>query len=724
MPYSGKAAGISACGGFLTRTRVAALALAAVLGASGTGIAAGIQSASVPVLDAPPAMNGTIDDSWAKAATFSLDTDFTYKRAAGEPTRVYVAQDGSFLDVAFAVTQKESKNASQVTNSASVLNEDYVGVYLYPQGTTGIAYGFFSNPNGARFQTSSENSAYAPQWVAVAKGTPDGYTVTMRIPLDVIRSGGSTSWKAQFVRSTVATNGVSVWTYDVRAQGPEDPAFAGTLDGIGLQQQSAARPKPRLQVYGLGEVTTAANGGNTSRVGADFSLPITPTASLVGTLHPDYSNVEVDQQTIAPSAFARQYAEVRPFFTQSASYFNQHYSCSNCPSTLYTPSIPTFGQGYALEGTQGHVQFAAFDALGDGRSDNAQTLNYSFEDPATAFSVDAQRVGVEAPGLSDVASTLAAGYQDQKLHLFGYVNAGQDRGTNVTDPALGNYSEGGVGYETSTTFAQFNLQSVGAQFDPVDGYVAQADINGYEFYGNKTLNFSPNAPLHAIAADVFYARYNNRFDQLAQTGANAQVNFDFKDLLTVHVYGGNSGIRVFDGEFLPFANNGATIGYKMDSPTPTFVSYAGGRYFHGKLDAWTYLATLPVGRKVHLGLELDENQYLTSWPGEATTKQWLERASLDWQISREASFDAGVRRIVGPNLPNSFEPLVYDSPAVCAANAYNPGCYVNASNVSLAFHLLASKNEFYVVYGNPNNLSTEPALFVKWIRYIGAEKGT
>ena len=148
---------------------------------------------------------------------------------------------------------------------------------------------------------------------------------------------------------------------------------------------AAARPKPRLQVYGLGEVTTAANGGNTSRVGADFSLPITPTASLVGTLHPDYSNVEVDQQTIAPSAFARQYAEVRPFFTQSASYFNQHYSCSNCPSTLYTPSIPTFGQGYALEGTQGHVQFAAFDALGDGRSDNAQTLNYSWTRSASAW---------------------------------------------------------------------------------------------------------------------------------------------------------------------------------------------------------------------------------------------------------------------------------------------------------------------------------------------------
>ena len=136
------------------------------------------------------------------------------------------------------------------------------------------------------------------------------------------------------------------------------------------------------------------------------------------------------------------------------------------------------------------------------------------------------------------------------------------------------------------------------------------------------------------------------------------------------------------------------------------------------------MTTIPLARKVHLGLETDEDQYLTQWPGESTTRQWLERASLDWQFSREASFDVGVRRIIGPNLPNSFQPLVYGSPAVCTANPYNPGCFVDASNVTLAFHFLTAKNEFYVVYGDANNLATEPALFLKWIRYIGAEKGT
>jgi len=33
-------------------------------------------------------------------------------------------------------------------------------------------------------------------------------------------------------------------------------------------------------------------------------------------------------------------------------------------------------------------------------------------------------------------------------------------------------------------------------------------------------------------------------------------------------------------------------------------------------------------------------------------------------------------------------------------------------------------NEFYLVYGDPNSLATTPALFLKWIRYIGAPKGT
>jgi hypothetical protein len=704
----------------------ASLALAlSVLVSAAPALAAALPSVAVPVLDTAPSVTGAIDESWAKAAKITLDTDFTFKRSVEEPTTVYLAQEGGFLDVAFVVAQKSSQTAAQETNSSSVLGDDYVGVYLYPQGTTGITYSFEANPHGARYQTSSENTSYTPQWTAVGKSSPAGYVVTMRIPLGIIRSGGSKTWHAQFVRATISTGSFAVWSFDPHSQGSTDPTFSGTLSGMEQgAAQSASRPKPRFGVYGLSESTSKQNGGSTSRVGMDFAIPVTPTASFVGALHPDYSNVEIDQQTISPQAFARQYAEVRPFFTQAASYFNQHVSCSDCPQTLYTPAIPTFAQGYALEGTQGHLSFGAFDVLANGRNDDAQSLNYAYSDPNAIFGLDAQRVGVSFEGVSDVTSTLSAGYLDPKTHFLEYLNIGQDRGNLVTDPSRGNYFESGVGYADSTTTSVLNLQSIGSQFNPIDGFVQQTDINGYEFYNQKTLNFSPKATVRDVSAQFFYARYNDSLNQVAQTDSSENLNFDFKNLISVHTYLSTTGIRIFDDEFLPFQGNGMMLGYRMSTATPTYVSYSGGKYYHGALNAWTYLTTLPLMKKVHLSLETDENQYGTSWPGESTGRQWLERAGVDWQINRFSSFDAGVRRIIGPNLPNAFQPLVYNSRVVCFDNPYNPGCPVNASNVTLAYHFLTAKNEFYVVYGDANNLSTEPALFLKWIRYIGAEKGT
>jgi hypothetical protein len=692
----------------------------------GVALAADPPTIAAPAVSAP-AVAGTIDDSWSKAATVMLADDYTYRRAATESTKAYIMEDGSAIYVAFNVTQNEGITANQHTNGSSVQNDDYVGIYLDPQGQRGFSYAFFANPNGARYQTSSENSAYAPEWNAVAKRTSSGYTVTMRIPLDIMRTGGSQSWRVQFVRFTVATNALDVWSYSPIASSATDPTFIGTINGIGVApaggKSVAARNPLRLQPYALSEATSAVNGGSTSRVGADFSIPITPTASLVGTVHPDYSNVEADQQTIAPTAFARQYNEVRPFFTQLSSFFDSHFNCTNCPQTLYTPSIPTFAQGYGIEGTQGHFNFAGFDALGDGRTDQAQTINYSYEDPGQSIALNAQRVNVAAYGLNDTTNTLDGGYFDQRAHVFLYSNNGVETGTLVTDPSLGTYHDLGLGYLTPLTIVTGGIQRIGADFAPLDGYTAQSDILGYQIYTSQTFNFAPKRLLHDIVVSNYFARYNNHFDLLSQTDSDPQINFDFRDLMTIHVYGVWNGVRTFANEFLPFDQTGAMVGYRFNTNTPTYVMFSGGPYYHGHLVAWTYLTTLPVTRRIHVALETDQDKYLTAYAGEATTDQWLERASVDWQLSREFQFDVGVRRIIGANLPNSIQPLTYAA-APCVVNPYIPGCFVNAGNVSIAAHFLQARNEFYVVYGNANNLATEPALFFKWIRYVGAGKGT
>jgi hypothetical protein len=664
----------------------------------------------VPDLNPPPNMAGAVDGNWTSAAKVPLGMDFNSRHTANEATDVYVAQDKGYLDIAFVATQRESVLASQETNSSNVLSDDYVVAYLWPQGTQGFAYSFAANPRGARYQTSSENSAYSPPWTAVGRTTPTGYVVTMRLPLAAIRSGGSKNWRAQFARATVGTNGLAVWTYSASQQNANDPAFAGTLSNVG-GASGPARPKARAQFYTLGEATNGANGGNTSRIGADLSLPIAPTASLVATLHPDYSNVEIDQQTIAPNAFAYQYQEVRPFFTQAGQAFNYMFSCSDCPQLLYTPAIPTFREGYAVEGTRGPLTYTGFDAVGDGRADQAQALDYNVETQRNAYSIDLQRVGVDtSTGLHDDLTSITTGFNNQHTHFFIYGNAAMERGTDITVPQEANYLEAGGGYASSHTVVVANYQTIGKQFDPPDSFVPQTDITGYEFFARNTWNFAPTSLLHDLQVSDFQAWYHDRVGQPAQIDSNENVYFDFRNLTTLRLFGNYFGAKVADGEFLPFDGNSIEYGYKIATNTPSYVQYFGGPYYHGTLDGWSYVSTLPIMRKLRLRLEADQNRYLTQHVAEVSGSQWLERATLDWQLGRDAAFDVGVRRIIGQNLPNAFE-----------APDFTP---VNAANITLAFHLLSAKNEFYLVYGNPNNLQTLPAVYLKWIRYIGAPKGT
>jgi hypothetical protein len=667
----------------------------------------------VPLLEQAPSMRGEIDTSWSAAAKLSLDVDFTYRRPATEPTLVYVAQDKDALDIAFVVTQKESLTAAQETNGPSVGDDDNVTAYLFPQDTQGFAYSFSANPRGARDQTSSENTAFAPQWTAAAKVTPTGYSVTMRIPFNLMRTGGSTVWRAQFSRVTVATDGEAVWAYTPGQREVADPSYAGTLSDVRKVVQSVAaptRPQPRLQLYGLGEITTPAQGGNTTRVGADLSLPVTPTASFVATVHPDYSNVEVDQQTIAPNAFQRQFNEIRPFFTQLTQYFDQAIGCINCPAALYTPAIPTFRDGYAVEGTQGNLSFGAYDASGFARTDQAGALNYTVNSSAATYGASAQQVEVDDSVFHDRVDTITAGYDSKTSGLFLYANDGQDRGTNVTTSSLADYYEIGSGYTSPTTTAVVTYQSVGAQYVPADGFVTQSDTAGLETSVNQTWNFSPTAPFHSISYSWYSSSFRTHEGDIAQVNASQTFTFDFRDQLRLIVGGGASDILTTSGQLLPFNANGLFLGYKSSTTTPTSVQHLSGAYYHGELDNWTYLTTQPLARDVHINLETDENQYATEYPGEKSGRQWLERASVDWQFNRNASLDFGARRLIGPNLPVSFAPPDFTP--------------LNAANVSVAFHFLTSKNEFYVVYGDPNSLSTKPALFLKWIRYIGAEKGT
>ena len=692
------------------------VAWASLTRAQGETIAAQ-NTLTVPAATSPPSLVASDSaTSWAGAATAELGWDVVHVRHATEKTTAAIESDNAFIYVRFDAMQREATTTTQRTNNIGSGSDDEVWIDLWPTGSTGFFYQFVATPIGTHFQSSSENTAYEPTWDSAGAVHDGGYTVTMRIPLSAIRGAqGGTAWHGQFVRLIHGSGEEQIWTFGQAQTNPDDLAYSGTLQmpsGVSLHRQ-----QPRLALYGLGAVASAPAGGSTSRSGADLSIPITPTASLYATIHPDFSNVEVDQQTIAPTAFQRSFTEVRPFFTQGAGFYN-NLNCDVCSQIqeLYTPNIPTPRDGYAIEGQQGRFSFGSFDAIGDARNDLASSLDYTSSD--LKWNATLQRVAVTTPTLDDDITTSGISYYDRK-HISAYFDYGSDSGTNVLQGDDAQRYDVGGGWG-SQTFALFgSARKVGDYYDPVDGFVQHPGIAGYALYSNKIWLMSGDSKLSSISFGGIVDRYTGRSDGFNQTDNEMLLDILTKSAIDLQISTGSDYLRLPDGVFSPVSQNGAVLTYHSGTQqnvgnfgqhgptgTPTSITYFTGRYGLGRLDTWLRSTTLRAGTRGLLTFELDDT---AQWLARGTDNvQWFERAGYTYQFNANSSFVIGVRRATGlPPVPNGGG----DCTSVC-------------TNLSFSYHIRAPRDELYVGYGDANTLDTTPQFILKLIYYMGAQKGT
>jgi hypothetical protein len=676
----------------------------------------------------PPLQASAPVAAWNQCAHAALRWDVAKAHAAKDATTVHISTDGKFLYVRFDAQQAEPLVAAQHSddtvaggsniNGGIAWTDDAVWVDLWPTGPAGFQYQFESNPIGAHNEASSENTAFAPSWQSHGVTTSDGYVVTMAIPLAVIHGAHPGTWRAQFVRYVRSSGEMDVWSYDESQTNPDDPARAGKLDISSIEKPPL--PRPRVGMYALGELASSTIGGSTSRVGADFSIPVAPTAAFFGTFHPDYSNVEIDQQTISPSVYQRVYTEVRPFFTQAAPYYNA-FNCDVCNgfrTTLYTPAIPTPAEGYAFEGKDGPFGLAAFDAIGDGRNDAATALTYTSDD--NKWNAAFQQVNADIPGVVDVADEAGVSWFNGK-YLSAYANYATDRGTNVPDPGQGNWLDTGGGF-ISQQYALFgSYRYVGDYFNPVDGFNSHPGIEGYAFYGARVWTLAPNDFLSSIGVSGVIDRYQGTTTP-GQAQSDNQVLLDVltKNTIDLQLYSGSNYWR-FGTELTPISQSaGFSLTYHSgmqnnlnnfpthgSSATPTQIQYFTGNYgVGGRLDTWFRTSTIRVGMRGALTFTLDDTaQYFHA---ASPNVQWFDGIAYAYQISSNSSFAIGVRRVIGyPPQPNG-----------------GGNCEGACSNVSIAYHLRLKRAEIYAAYGDPNTLTTVPQAIFKLIFYAGGEKGT
>ncbi len=670
---------------------------------------------AIPHVAKGPAIDGTLnDEAWKTAKLVPLAWDLRHKAAPAQPTDVYVLSDDQALYVAFDAKQTAEIVANQHTDDVGFDTDDEVQVDLWPGGPLGFRYLFTATPLGTHYQHSSENAAYAPKWQSVGKLRPGGFTVTMRIPFGVMRGDGRTNWQIQFVRFVQKTDDLQVWAFEEGQSDHNDVVYAGTLSGLS-SSAAGARPKPRIGLFGVGEAAAKHDDGNTTRSGADISLPITRTASFVAAIHPDFSNVEQDQQSISPTVYRRYFNEVRPFFAQMQNVTNP-FDCEVCPGVteLYTPAIPTPKRGYALEGSQGPVQFDAYNAIGDRRTDNAQA--FQWRNQKRTVGMGFQAVETFAPGFADRLTTIGLFANDRK-HKVVYFNYGWDRGNNVLDKAQAQRIDAGAAYYGTDYYFGGGVRKIGGYYNPVDGLISTPDVAGWSFDGDRTFRFKPGSWLKSVEIQGYVDRYHGADGRIDRASNDLSFTLVNKNLFRLNFDTGSTYLKLTDGRLTPVSLAGVALGYRSNTATPTSFVYNQGRYGDGRIATFDRNTVLKLGPVTQIALQAFD----TVWYADAGYRnvQWLERVALTRNISRDSSFAIGLRRIIGtpPAVANYFSYGV-------APYASGPASFYSASNVSVAYAYHRKRDELYLVYGDASATVTKPALIVKYVFYLGGEKGT
>lgn len=733
-----------------------ALAVAAPLAANAAAISAPFRAARAPH---PLALDASLSDpAWQLGRVDPAGFwDLTKRTTAPLATQAYLLYDDRYVYVAFHAEQDRLPIiASQRTNDVGFGLDDFVGVAIDTSGTGTQVYFFETTPRGTRYEQASDNVRYVARWRSATKVDAAGWNAVFIIPLSVMRltPGQHVTWRFDFVRSIAAQGEHYTWAYDgLMVDAPVGqgwPAFSDArywpslaIDGL-VAQGRAARPGASIDVYGLESAGSdhdrfqQADGTfrpQPSRpAGADFTVPITDTMNLVGTVDPDFSNVEVDQLTIVPQEFPRQLQEYRPFFAQGANFLMPSavgFSSPTSPNNLVFDSsrIGPFDRGAKIEGTFGMqslglLSFRGFDeTTGNTFDDIAYGYRHALPDRSFIYWVD----GVDAHhSIDGDDSTTDFGLSGDDVKTGFQWGEGQqiEVGEHVPITGVTHLNNAFIGVVKPNWETFVGTNDVGPNFNPIDGLTFDSDIRGMQGFSQVS---GATPELKNFAASINWDRWFDRSGFIHEADVLGSVSATFDNGFSIDNLGPSIGILrsydipsgpgcagpivgtstftgfpcYLDGRDERFDLFQAAFGYKDGTPHPLDVSTSFGPFGGNYTQLYSATTSRPLGR-FSVGLEYD-GTYERSLDTGALDSQWLRRVSIGASLGADSNLSVSFRSINGLG---GFAPAT-------------------GANVALGYHRrFATGDELYIDYGTPAAFSTLHRFTVKYVYHAGARGST
>ena len=352
----------------------AAVSASSVLAADERPRVEPIRAATAPVID------GLLDDAVWQGAALPLTEWLTYNPLNGDrieqKTEVLAAYDDRYLYFAFHCLDPEpAKVRSNISRRDNMFNDDWVGLSLDSVGNGQASYDMFVNPAGIQgdiLTTPSAGENSAPDWVWESAGrrTEKGYDVELRLPLTSVR----------FKSGTDVSMGVLFWRrvsrLGISASWPDVPAGKGFIERHATMVLHDLKRPLTLELgpsatYSWQQVQATpdsfAPADDKPDAGLSVKYGITSSATVEGTVNPDFSQVESDAyQVEVNQRFPVFYAEKRPFFMEGLGNFELAGVGGDAimRTAVHTRRIVDPFWGAKSTGTQGRVTFGML-AAGD-----------------------------------------------------------------------------------------------------------------------------------------------------------------------------------------------------------------------------------------------------------------------------------------------------------------------------------------------------------------------
>ncbi len=316
---------------------------------------------------------------WANALVLELRYEVSPGENVAPPVRTEVLlayNDSHFLAAFRAYDPEPARIRAHLSDHDRVVGDDWVALILDTFNEKRRSFDFFVNALGVQgdaveCETCANGEAWDAIWDAAGRIGEDGYVTEIAIPFSSLRfqrSEGDQVWRIDAVRSYPRSvdHRIGLFPRDrsnncYLCQAEEIVGFAGASPGRNIELDPTLTS---IYTQARDDFPDGPFEGEDpeTEIGLSARWGVTPNLMLNGAVNPDFSQVEADAaQLDINTTFALFYPEKRPFFLESAEFFETPIQA------VYTRSLADPDWGAKLTGKEGRHTIGFF-TVRDGRT--------------------------------------------------------------------------------------------------------------------------------------------------------------------------------------------------------------------------------------------------------------------------------------------------------------------------------------------------------------------